>query len=108
VSDYSGMATTNSLVTTSVASGNSAAADTGATGAAAAGEMLISGFMTGTSPGTVTAVSPLVMRDHNASYGEDDGNFMITTAGAQHAQWTLQTSADWHTAAAVFHTAAGP
>ena len=108
VSDYSGMATTNSLVTTSVASGNSAAADTGATGAAAAGEMLISGFMTGTSPGTVTAVSPLVMRDHNASYGEDDGNFMITTAGAQHAQWTLQTSADWYTAAAVFHTAAGP
>ncbi len=106
-SDYAGMALTNSLDKTSVASGNSAAADSGTTASVGAGELLVSGFMTGSSPGTVTAGSGMTMHAHTASYSVDDAS-AFTTAGTQHAQWTLQTSADWYVVAAVFHTAAGP
>ena len=114
--DYANIALTNSLDRFSVAGGSGTTADSGATGSVAAGEMLFSGFMTGRSPGTVTARSPgtvtasngLTIHDRTGSFSVDDADAIAITAGAQHAQWTLQKSTDWYVVAAVFHTASGP
>ncbi len=64
--------------------------------------------MTGTSPGTVTPTNGLTLHAHTGSFSVDDVSAFVASAGAQHAQWTLQTSADWYVVAAVFHTASGP
>jgi chitodextrinase len=106
--EYANMATTNSLDKFSVASGSGTTADSGATASVSAGEILISGFMTGTGPGTVTAGGGMTLHDHTGSYSVDDADVFVTATGAQHAVWTLKTSADWYVVGAVFHTAAGP
>jgi chitodextrinase len=105
-SEFSNVALTNSLDQLASASGTSTAADSGVTGSVAAGELLYSGFMTGTSPGSVTAGGGLTIRDQNGSSGVDDASMLVTTGGPQHAPWTLQTSADWYLVAAAFHTVA--
>ncbi|HSS24421.1 MAG TPA: choice-of-anchor Q domain-containing protein, partial [Mycobacterium sp.] len=104
--DYSNMALTNSLDQTSVASGTGTAADSGLTAPVGAGELLYSGFMTGTSPGNVAANGGLVIHDRNASGSLADASLILATSGPQHASWTLQNSADWYEVAAVFHTTA--
>ena len=106
--DYANIALSNSLDRFSVAGGSGTTADSGATGSVAAGEMLFSGFMTGRSPGTVTASNGLTIHDRTGSFSVDDADAIASTAGGQHAQWTLQNSADWYVVAAVFHTASGP
>jgi chitodextrinase len=106
--DYSGLSAANPIDTAAVATGTSAAADSGATGAAAAGELVYSGLMTGASPGTATPTGGLVARENTGGYCADDADRTVTTAGAQHGTWTLQNSADWYDVAVVLHTAAGP
>jgi len=70
--------------------------------------MLFSGFMTGTSPGTVTADNGLTIHDRTGTFSVDDADAIVSASGGQQAQWTLQSSADWYVVAAVFHTASGP
>jgi chitodextrinase len=104
--DYSNMALANTLDQFAVASGSGTAADSGPTGSAGVGELLFSGFMTGSLPGGVTANGGLVIHTRSASSSIADASVMVTTAGPQHAGWTLQNSADWYEVAAVFHTTA--
>ncbi len=104
--DYSNMALANSLDQVAAASGTGTAADSGLTAPVGVGELLFSGFMTGTSPGGVIANGGLVIHDRNASGSLADASVFVPTAGPQHASWTLQSSADWYEVAAVFHTTA--
>jgi hypothetical protein len=106
VHEYSGVATTSSLDKVAVGHGTSTTADSGATGsAAAAGELLFSGLMTGTSPGTATVGGGLVIRDQTASASADDADGTVATAGPQDVTWTLGASVAWYVVAAVFHAA---
>jgi hypothetical protein len=105
VSEYSGIAATGALDQAVAAQGNSTAAASGPTASVSAGELLFSGLITGSSPGTVTANGGLVIRAQTGSLTVDDADMTIATAGSQDATWTLQTASDWYVAAAVFHAA---
>ena len=104
--EYAGVAVTGSLDQVAVASGTGTAANSGATGSVAAGELLFSALMTGTSPGGATANNGLLIHDHNTDFSVDDAD-STTTAGTQQSSWALQQSADWYEVAAVFHVRSG-
>jgi hypothetical protein len=108
VADYSGVATTGSLDQAVAARGTGTAATAGPTGSVAAGELLFSGLMTGSSPGGATAANGLLIRSHTSSYAAADADMAVATAGPQSASWQLQTAADWYEVTAVFHSASGP
>jgi hypothetical protein len=107
VTEYSGVARTGALHVSAVGKGTGTAADTAATAAVNAGELVIGGLLTGGGPGTATPGGGLSLRDHNASFSAD-GADAVAVAGTQHAPWTLASSTDWYDVVAVFHTAAGP
>lgn len=104
--EYAGVAVTGSLDQVAVASGTGTAANSGATGSVAAGELLFSALMMGTSPGGATANNGLLIHDHNTDFSVDDAD-STTTAGTQQSSWALQQSADWYEVAAVFHVRSG-
>ncbi len=104
--EYSNVAVSNSLDQFAVASGTGTTADSGTTATVGAGELLFSGFMSGTSPGGVVANGGLVIHDRNGSGSLADASMIVTASGPQHAGWTLSTSADWYEVAAVFQTTA--
>jgi chitodextrinase len=104
--DYTNMSQTNSLDQFAVASGTGTAADSGPTASVGVGDLLFSGFMTGSSPGGIVANGGLVIHDRNVSGSLADADAFVTTGGPQHASWTLQNSADWYVVAAIFHTIA--
>ena len=106
--EYTGVAAAGSLDQVSVARGSGTAANSGPTGAVAAGELLFSGMMTGGNPGGATAVNGLLIHDHTGSYSVDDADGLVASAGSQQASWTLQSATDWYTVAAVFHPRSGP
>lgn len=108
VGEYKGVALTNSLDQTAVAHGTSAAANSDLTAPVPAGELLFSGFMTGSSPGGLTANSGLTIRDSTPTGSVADADMTVQAAGAQSASFQLQTAADWYVVAAVFKIASGP
>jgi len=111
VAEYKGIALTNSLHQTAVAHGTSAAANSGLTASVPAGELLFSGFMSGSSPGGLTANSGLTIRDSTPTGSVADADMTVQAAGTpgtQSASFQLQAAADWYVVAAVFKIASGP
>lgn len=110
VSEYSGITTSNALDQASVGKGVGTAADSGATAAAAGGELVFGGLITGGQPLTVTPGSsqgaPLALEAHNGSESADTAAILSGAPGAQDAQFTLARSSDWYAVAATFR--AGP
>jgi chitodextrinase len=111
VSAYSGVATSGALDQAVAAKGNSAAVDSGPTGAVGAGELVVGGIITGGSPGSVTPGStqgqPFTMRAQTSSGSADLEDVSASTAGAQDARATFGSATDWYAAAAVFHPYGG-
>jgi hypothetical protein len=112
VGEYSGVATAGALDHFSVAKGNSATPDSGATASVGAGELVFGGIITGTSPGTVTPGTSqgqkFTLRAQTSSgsaYAED---ILSSAAGAQDAQATFTTAADWYAVVATFHASSAP
>jgi chitodextrinase len=103
--DYSGVATSGSLNQLLVTRGTGTAADSGATGSVAAGELFFSAIMTGTTPSSATAGGGLVIHDHTSGYSAADASADVAAAGPQDATWQLASSADWYEVAAVFNPA---
>lgn len=101
--DYSGVATSGSLDQAVVAAGSGTASSAGPTGSAGAGELLLSGLMTGTTPGGAAAGGGLVIRSHTGTYSVDDADATVAAAGPQTASWQLSAAADWYEVTAVFH-----
>jgi len=111
VSEYSGVATSGALDQAVAAKGNSTSVDSGPTGAAGAGELVIGGIITGGSPGTVTPGSsqgkPFAIRAQTSSGSADIEDVLSSAAGAQDARATFGSATDWYAAAAVFHPYGG-
>ena len=108
VADYSGVALAGSLdqiVSARVPDGKTA--DTGATAAVDAGELVFAAVLTGNSPCSVTPGSSLGVRytarvqtSNGSSYAED---ITSSAAGGQHGTATFSCAADWSAVCAVFH-----
>ncbi len=105
--EYSGVATSGALDQAVAARGNSAAPDSGATGAVGAGELVVGGIITGGSPGSVTPGSSqgqaFTMRAQTSSGAADLEDITASAAGTQDARATFGSATDWYAAAAVFH-----
>jgi chitodextrinase len=106
VAEYSGVALSAPLDHMAVASGLGTAVDSGATAAAAAGDLVFGALVTGTSPTGVTpgssngvAYTTRASTSSGSAYAED---ITSATAGAQHGTATLTVSADWYAVAAAF------
>jgi chitodextrinase len=106
-SEYSGVATAGALDQAAAASGNSTAVDSGPTGAVGGGELVVGGFITGGTPGTVTPGASegkaFVMRVQNASGSTSLEDILSSAAGTQDERSTLSTATDWHAGVGVFH-----
>jgi fibronectin type 3 domain-containing protein len=106
VSDYSGVAQTAALDKAVVAKGVSTAADSGATAAVGAGELVVGGVITGGSPGSTAAGTTqgqaFTMRAQRPSGSVDIEDVLASTAGAQNGRMTLHTATDWYAMVAVF------
>jgi Bacterial Ig-like domain (group 3)/Putative Ig domain len=104
--EYSGMAVAGPLDQISSARGVGVAVSTGNTAPIASGELVYSGILTGSAPGSETpgqsqgmTYSPRAQTASGASYEQD---ILSATAGAQVGTATLGTSADWYAVAATF------
>ena len=111
-SDYSGVARTGALDQAVVAKGTSTAADSGATAATAAGDLVVGGVITGGSPGGVspgtTQGQTFTMRAQTASGSVDIEDVLSSSAGAQDGRATLHTATDWYAMGAAFHPYTNP
>ncbi|MFI5282274.1 MAG: beta strand repeat-containing protein [Candidatus Dormibacterales bacterium] len=105
--DYSGVAPTGALDSAAIAMGNSAVVDSGATAAAAGGELVVGGIITGGSPGSITAGAsqsqPFTMRAQKPSGSVDIEDILSSAPGAQNARATFGSATDWYAMAATFH-----
>ena len=106
VSDFDGVAQSAALDKAVVAKGVGTAVDSGATAAVGAGELVVGGIITGSSPTSATPGATqgqtFTMRAQTASGSVDIEDVLASTAGAQNARATLGTSANWFAVAAVF------
>ena len=111
VSEFSGIATAGALDQSAAASGNSTSVDSGATGPAGAGELVVGGIITGGQPGTVTPGSsqgqPFTMGTQTSAGSADLEYVLGTTAGTQDARATFSSATDWYAAVATFVPASG-
>ena len=107
VSEYSGVAQTAALDKAVVGKGVGTAADSGATPAVGAAELVVGGVITGGSPGGTTAGATqgqmFTMRAQRPSGSVDIEDVLSSTAGAQNGRATLHNSTDWYAMGAVFH-----
>ena len=105
--EYGGVATSGAIDQLAVASGSTASVDSGATGPAGAGELVVGGILTGGSPGSVTPGSSqgraYTVRTQTSSGSADLEDILSSSAGAQDARATLGAATDWYAVAAVFH-----
>ena len=112
VSEFSGIATAGALDQSAAASGNSTSVDSGATGPAGAGELVVGGIITGGQPGTVTPGSsqgqPFTMGTQTSAGSADLEYVLGTTAGTQDARATFSSATDWYAAVATFVPASVP
>lgn len=106
VGDYSGIASTGALESTSIAEGTGSAADSGATAAVPAGQVVIGALITGGQPGTITIGTSLnVAYTLNAGSESESADLVSidgSAAGTQHASFALPISTDWYALCAVF------
>ncbi len=106
--EYSGVATAGALDQVAVAKGNSATADSGPTGSAGAGELVVGGILTGGSPGTVTAGTSqgqnFTMLTQTSGQSANLEHILSSAAGTQDARATFSSATDWYAVAATFHT----
>src|SRR2546429_6892862 len=110
VAEYSGVALAGSLdqmITARAPDG--ATVDTGATGAAAAGELVFAALVTSPAPGSVTPGSsagvlytPRAQTAGGSAFEED---ITSSAAGTQYGTATLASATDWYAVCAVFHPA---
>jgi hypothetical protein len=112
VSEFSGIATAGALDQSAAASGTSTSVDSGATGPAGAGELVVGGIITGGQPGTVTPGSsqgqPFTMGTQTSAGSADLEYVLGSTAGTQDARATLSSATDWYAAVATFVPASVP
>jgi hypothetical protein len=105
--DYTGVATSGAFDQAVAAHGSGTSADSGATAAVGAGELVVGGIITGGSPGTVTPGSsqgkPFTMLAQTSGGSADLEHVLSSAAGTQDATATLGTATDWYAMAAVFH-----
>ncbi len=102
---YRGIAVSGALDQAVAASGTGTAVDSGPTPSVGAGELLFSGLLTGSSPGTVAVNGGLTMRAQNGELSADSADGLTAAAGPADVTWTLGNSVDWYVVAAVFHKA---
>ncbi|RJQ85484.1 fibronectin type III domain-containing protein [Amycolatopsis panacis] len=106
--EYAGVATSAPLKQAVVARGIGTTADSGATAAQSAGQLVIGGLITGGQPLTVTPGSsqgvPFALQVHNGSESADLAGILASAAGTQHAPFTLATGSDWYALCAVFQS----
>jgi chitodextrinase len=111
-SDYSGVALSGALDKAVVAKGVGTAADSGATAAVGAGELVVGGVITGGSPGSTapgtTQGQAFTMRAQRPSGSVDIEDVLSSTAGAQNGRATLHSATDWYALGAVFHQLTNP
>ncbi|HJQ47114.1 MAG TPA: fibronectin type III domain-containing protein [Amycolatopsis sp.] len=107
--EYAGVATTAPLTQAVAAGGIGTVADSGATAAVGAGQLVIGGLITGGQPLNVTPGSsqgvPFALQVHNGSESADLAGILAGAAGPQHAPFTLATGSDWYALCAVFQPA---
>ena len=108
VAEYSGVALAGSLdqiVTARAPDGT--AADTGATGAVGAGELVFAALVTSPAPGSVTPGSslgvPYTARAQTANGSSFEEDITSSAGGAQQGTATLGAATDWYAVCAVFH-----
>jgi chitodextrinase len=106
VDEYSGVAVAGPLDQAVANRGVGTSVTSGATKAVGAGELVFSGFVTGTNPGAVTpgssqgvTYSPRARTTSGSAYSQD---VLSSAPGAQTGTANLTTSTDWYTVAAVF------
>lgn len=104
--EYAGVAASAPLEQAVVARGSGTTADSGATQAVGAGQLVTGGLITGGQPLTVTPGSsqgvPFALQVHNGSQSADLAGILASAAGTQHAPFTLATGSDWYALCAVF------
>ncbi|MGH3217979.1 MAG: beta strand repeat-containing protein [Streptosporangiaceae bacterium] len=112
VAEYSGVATSGALDQVAVAKGVGTTPNSGSTTAVGAGELVVGGIITGTSPGTVTAGTSqgqtFTMRAQSSSGSADLEDILSGAAGAQDAAATFSASTDWYAVVATFHAFGTP
>jgi fibronectin type 3 domain-containing protein len=111
-SHYTGVAPTGALDQVVVAKGNSALADSGATAAVGAGELVVGSIITGGSPSSVTPGATqglaFTMRAQKPSGSVDIEDVLASAAGTQNARATFGTATDWYAMVAVFRPYTNP
>ena len=104
--EYSGMAVAGPLDRIASGRGVGVRVDTGATSAVAAGELVYSAVLTGSSPGAVTPGTSnglaFTARAQTASGSSYEQDVLSAAAGPQSGTATLATSSDWYAVAAAF------
>src|SRR3989442_9336563 len=108
VAHYSGVALAGSLAQTVTARApDGTAADTGATGAVGAGELVFAALVTSPAPGSVTPGSslgvPYTARAQTANGSSFEEDITSSAGGAQQGTATLGAATDWYAVCAVFH-----
>jgi len=105
-SEYSGVATSNPLVTAARAKGTGIAASSGATGSVSAGDLVYGALQTGKAPGSATAGSsqgvPFTTRTALANWTDGSEDILSSAAGAQQATLRLGRSTKWFMVGAAF------
>jgi hypothetical protein len=106
VADYAGAAPSGSLLATAFASGNGTAVTTPPTAAIPQGSLVVSaettgGYAVSVTPGSTSGL-PMVLRAHTASGNVAIADATSSAAGAQSGSFTLGSSTDWYSMAAVF------
>ena len=107
VGEYGGVATTGAFDQAAVASGSGTAVSTGPTAAVGAGDLVLGGIITGSSPGSITPGSsqgqPFTLRTQTASGSAALEDVLSSAAGTQDATATLGSATGWYAATAVFY-----
>ncbi|MER5508764.1 hypothetical protein ABT052_25955 [Streptomyces sp. NPDC002766] len=109
LAEYSGVAVAGPLDAVVSNRGVGTSVDTGPTAAVAAGELVYSALVTGSSPGNVTPGSSggvaYTQRARTGSGSAFEEDITSATAGPQNGRATLANSSDWYAVVATFRPA---
>jgi hypothetical protein len=107
VSEYSGIATTNSFSSLACSKGAGTSASSGSTATIPQGDLVFAGLQTGGSPSAFTSGSSqgiaFVKRASSSSGTEGVEDILSSNAGTQTGTFTLSKSTDWYTCAGVLN-----
>ncbi|MDP9093387.1 MAG: fibronectin type III domain-containing protein [Actinomycetota bacterium] len=112
VAEYTGVASVGALDQIAVAKGVSTSMISGPTAAVAAGDLVYSALVTGSSPGGVNAGSSqglgYTARSSSGSGSAFEEDITTGAAGTQTGGATLKASSDWYAVVATFRPATAP